>query len=66
MQPIAEFGLAVSRYKLGFSPKTHRLVPSERRQIVTCPSGGGTGIASSNGTSSPSIIQPVAVDFAIV
>lgn len=46
----------------GFNPKTQRRVPSGRRHIVNWPSGGATGIASSNGTSSPSIIQPVAVE----
>lgn len=49
-------------YRPGFKPKTQRRVPSGRRHIVTWPSGGATGIASSNGTNSPSIIQPLAVD----
>ena len=48
----------------GFKPNTQRRDPSGRRQIVTWPLGGGTGIASSNGTSSPSIIQPFEVDDA--
>jgi hypothetical protein len=49
-------------YKPGFKPKTQRRVPSGRRHIVSWPSGGAIGIASSKGTSSPSIIQPLAVD----
>jgi hypothetical protein len=49
-------------HRPGFKPKTQRRVPSGRRHIVTWPSGGATGIASSNGTNSPSIIQPLAVD----
>ena len=49
-------------YRPGFRPNTQRLDPSGRRQMVTWPSGGATGIASSKGTNSPSIIQPLAVD----
>jgi hypothetical protein len=49
-------------YKPGLRPKTQRRVPSGLRQIVSIPSGGAIGIASSNGTSSPSTIQPDAVD----
>jgi hypothetical protein len=55
-----------SFYKPGFNPNTQRRDPSGRRHIVTWPSGGATGIASSNGTSSPSIIQPLEVDDARV
>ena len=36
-----------SIYRPGFRPNTHRLEPSGRRQMVTWPSGGATGIASS-------------------
>src|SRR5262249_21865523 len=53
-------------YRPGFKPNTQRLDPSGRRQMVTWPSGGATGIASSNGTNSPSIIQPVVADDARV
>jgi hypothetical protein len=49
-------------YRPGFKPNTQRRDPSGRRHIVTWPSGGATGIASSKGTNSPSIIQPLAVD----
>src|SRR5262249_41215439 len=58
--------LRVLFYRPGFKPNTQRLDPSGRRQMVTWPSGGATGIASSNGTNSPSIIQPVVVDDARV
>ena len=36
-----------SIYRPGFRPNTQRLEPSGRRQMVTWPSGGATGIASS-------------------
>jgi hypothetical protein len=44
--------LEAKRQVPGFKPNTQRRVPSDRRQIVTWPAGGGTGIASSNGTNS--------------
>jgi hypothetical protein len=37
--------LLPSIYRPGFRPNTQRLEPSGRRQMVTWPSGGATGIA---------------------